>query len=768
MKLFAQMAAVSTAKPKTVLSLWLVVLCIFAAGLTNMGFRADHKIFFAEENALLIAHENIERAFSKNDNVLFVLSSEQENDTLRLLQASAKLTDAAWYMPFIRRVDSVTNFQHSYAEDDTVNVESLLDPYTQLDQGYANRIIQTAMAEPLLRNRLISENGTVLGVASTFSIPLEEKLTAIPVIVKAAREVAQQVRSEFPGISLRLTGSLMMDNAFAEASEYDLSVLTSVMLVLMLVVLGVIFRTVIGVLGTVLVIVFSIVIGVGAGGWLGIELSSPSLIAPNIILTLAIADCIHLIWGVIKHSQNSEEQNTGSQARNVLAIKQAVISNARPIVLTSVTTAVGFMTLNFSDSPPFNHLGTLSAIGVLAAMLLALTFLPAFLTLTNMKPTANKVHGSVALHRVADFVINHEKTLLFLGIPLVLGLTLFIAKNEIDDQYINYFSDEIEFRRDTDFAVNNLTGMYYIDYHLKAGEEGGISNPKYLQEVEAFANWFRQQPGVLHVFSIADVIKKLNRNFNSEDAEFYRIPDEKELISQYVFMYEMSLPKGLDLRDRIDTGKSSSRMTIILDKLTTNQILGLEKRAAQWAQEHTDILGATQGVGTTIMFSNIGITNIKSMLFGTFIGLLIISLILTLIFKSVKVGMAITFTNLMPALTALGAWGLLVSEVGLAVSVLAAMTLGIVVDDTIHFIERFMEGRRKQLLSPEDAVRYAFQSSGTALMTTTVVLACGFLVLALSSFQVNAWMGLMTTITILIALVIDFLLLPPLLMRIEK
>jgi len=153
MKLFAQMAAVSTAKPKTVLSLWLVVLCIFAAGLTNMGFRADHKIFFAEENALLIAHENIERAFSKNDNVLFVLSSEQENDTLRLLQASAKLTDAAWYMPFIRRVDSVTNFQHSYAEDDTVNVESLLDPYTQLDQGYANRIIQTAMAEPLRRNR---------------------------------------------------------------------------------------------------------------------------------------------------------------------------------------------------------------------------------------------------------------------------------------------------------------------------------------------------------------------------------------------------------------------------------------------------------------------------------------------------------------------------------------------------------------------------------------------------------------------------------------
>ena len=682
--MFKFLADFSTNKPKTVLVAWLLIFTLFFFGLFNLGFRADHRIFFAEENELLIAHDKIEKTFSKNDNILFVLSSSKDNDQVSLIEASAKLTESAWYMPFIRRVDSVTNFQHSFAEDDTVNVESLLDPYTNIDKAYSEKIIDTALNEPLLVNRLISPDGTVLGVANVFNIPMKEKLTSIPVIVKEARKVAEKIENDFPNLTVRLTGSLMMDNAFAEASEYDLSVLTSIMLVFMLVSLGVIFRTVVGVFGTITVIIVSIVIGVGAGGFLGIELSSPSMIAPNIILTLAIADCIHLIWGAIKHSDEVENRKA--------AIHKAVITTARPIVLTSLTTAVGFLTLNFSDSPPFNHLGTLSAIGVIGAMCLSLTFLPAFLVVTGFSASNKKVAVSSALHGLADFVIKHDSRLLKFGIPTVLVLTLFIFKNEINDLYINYFSEDIQFRKDTDYAADHLTGMYYIDYHLKSGEEGGMSNPQYLKEVEGFANWFRDQPGVLHVFSIADVIKKLNRNFNQESPEYYRIPDEKELISQYVFMYEMSLPKGLDLRDRIDTGKSATRMTIVLDKLTTNEILDLEKRAAQWASNNTEVIGVPQGVGTTIMFSNIGISNIKSMLFGTFIGLLVISLILTFIFRSIKVGMAITFTNLMPALTALGAWGLLVSEVGLAVSVLAAMTLGIVVDDTIHFIERFMEG----------------------------------------------------------------------------
>lgn len=759
MNLFAQIAKVSTERPKLVLLIWLIIFFVFSAGLFSLSFRADHRIFFSEENELLKAHDNIEKTFSKNDNILFVISSTENHDPVRLLKASASLTDQSWYLPFIRRVDSVTNFQHSFAQDDTVNVESLLDPYTEIDSLYAQKIISTALAEPLLLNRLIAPQGNVIGVASVYDIPASEKLSAIPSIVKEARKIANQVRSEFPGVSIRLTGSLMMDNAFAEASEYDLSVLTSVMLVLMLVLLGIIFKTFIGVIATVIVIVISIVVGVGAGGYLGIELSSPSLIAPNIILTLAIADCIHLIWGVIKHTGETQPKNS---------IYQAVLTNARPIVLTSLTTAVGFMTLNFSDSPPFNHLGTLSAIGVIAAMCLSLTFLPAFLVVTKFQAKSKTLPLKGVINILAEFVIKNEKKLLLMGMPLTACLFLFVFSNEIDDQYINYFSDDIEFRRDTDFAAENLTGIYYIDYHLNSGEEGGISNPSYLKEVEAFSNWYQQQSGVLHVFSMADVVKKLNRNFNQDDAQYFNIPNQKDLISQYLFMYEMSLPKGLDLRDRIDTAKSSTRMTVILDKLSTNSILELESRAAQWSKANTKILGEPKGVGTTIMFSNVGINNIESMLFGTFIGLLIISLILTFVFKSIKIGIAITFTNLMPALTALGAWGLLVGQVGLAVSVLAAMTLGIVVDDTIHFIERFMEGRRKKSLSPEDAVRYAFDHSGTALLTTTIVLACGFLVLALSSFQVNAWMGLMTTITILIALIIDFLLLPPILMRIEK
>jgi predicted RND superfamily exporter protein len=168
------------------------------------------------------------------------------------------------------------------------------------------------------------------------------------------------------------------------------------------------------------------------------------------------------------------------------------------------------------------------------------------------------------------------------------------------------------------------------------------------------------------------------------------------------------------------------------------------------------------------MFAYIGQRNIRSMLTGTTVALVLISLVLVVALRSLKIGLVSMVPNLAPAAMAFGLWGMLVGQVGLGLSVVTGMTLGIVVDDTVHFLSKYLRARREQNLDSADAVRYAFSTVGMALWVTSLVLVAGFMVLSQSSFKMNSEMGLLTAVTISFALLADFLFLPPLLMRIDK
>jgi predicted RND superfamily exporter protein len=257
---------------------------------------------------------------------------------------------------------------------------------------------------------------------------------------------------------------------------------------------------------------------------------------------------------------------------------------------------------------------------------------------------------------------------------------------------------------------------------------------------------------------------------HGDDSAFFKLPDERDLAAQYLLLYEMSLPYGLDLNNQIDVDKSSIRIIATIETLSSNELIALNNRAYTWLKENTSHidLSANPGSGTALMFANIGKRNIKSMLVGTTLALFMISIILIFAFRSLKIGLISLLPNLIPAALGFGLWGIFVGEVGLALSVVTGMTLGIVVDDTVHFLSKYLRARREQGLSSEDAVIYAFSTVGRALVVTSIVLIAGFLVLSLSSFELNSGMGLLTAIVIAFALIADFLLLPTLLMKFEE
>ncbi|MEM7257035.1 MAG: MMPL family transporter, partial [Pseudomonadota bacterium] len=460
------------------------------------------------------------------------------------------------------------------------------------------------------------------------------------------------------------------------------------------------------------------------------------------------------------------QQMRSGQDKNT-AIKESIRVNFNPIFLTSVTTAIGFLSMNFSDSPPFHDLGTITAIGVIYAFLLAVFFLPALMAVLPVKTRARQQSQSRAMEHLANFVIDKRKILLPVLGALVVTMIAMIPRNELNDVFVNYFDETIPFRTETDHISEQLTGMYFVDYSIDSSEASGINEPDYLQQLEAFEQWLGQQPEVNHVNAMSETFRRLNKNMHADDESFYRIPQQRDLAAQYLLMYEMSLPYGLDLNNQINVDKSATHLTATLETLSTTQVMAFEQRVEDWMQSNTPDL-ATPGSSPTIMFSHIAKRNIISMLTGTTLALILISVILMVSLRSVKFGLLSLIPNLVPAGVAFGVWALFVGQVGLAVSVVAAMTLGIVVDDTIHFLSKYLRARRERGMGPPDAIRYAFNTVGIALLITTIILTAGFLIIAQSNFQLNAHMGLLTAITICIALLIDFLLLPPLLMLVDK
>ena len=263
-------------------------------------------------------------------------------------------------------------------------------------------------------------------------------------------------------------------------------------------------------------------------------------------------------------------------------------------------------------------------------------------------------------------------------------------------------------------------------------------------------------------------MKRLNKNMHGDDQKMYRLPDQRDLSAQYLLLYEMSLPYGLDLNNQINIDKSATRFIATLKTLSSNDLINLENRAQNWLTQNAPDIKQAKGTGTSIMFAHIGKRNIKSMLLGTFVALVMISLALLIAMRSFKIGIISLIPNLTPAAMGFGLWGLTVSEIGLALSVVASMTLGIVVDDTVHFLSKYLRARREMSLDPQNAVRYAFRTVGRALVITSILLVVGFLILSTSSFELNSGMGLLTAIVIAFALLADLLFLPPLLMKFEE
>ena len=741
-----------------VVALATLVMLAITAGARFITVTNDYRILFGEDNPQLAAFDALENTYSASKAVLIAVAPRDGSVfTREALGAVEELTEAAWRAPYSSRVNSLTNYTHSEALDDDLVVAPLVDDASSLSDVDVARIEESALNAIEIVGRLVSHDGRTAGVAINFILP-ENADQAVVEITDYLNSVLNQARKIYPNIDYYLTGDVVMDRTFADVTKNDMETLTPIVFLIIVGATIILLRSIFSTLAIVAVLVFVINTTMGFAGWNGVVFSPTNAGVPIIVMVIAIADSIHIVTSVLLGMRRGLDRNA--------AIVESIRINAYPIFITSVTTAIGFLSLNASDSPPFHVLGNYVAFGVLCALVYTMTLLPALLSILPLRAPRVQSEGTVFFDRFADFVIARRKFLLWFVSLVVIVLIIGVHRIELSDNLAQYFDDRYAFRRDTDYIIENLTGVDKLEYSLSAGREGGITDPDYLRRVDAFAEWYRTQPEVTHVQAFSDIMKRLNKNMHGDDPAFYRLPQDPDLAAQYLLLYEFSLPFGSDLNDRIDVAKSATRLSVVTRNAWSRDLRELDKRAQVWLQSNAPAF-ANEASGLSMIAAHLTLRNINSMLRGTITAMALISFILIWIFKSVRVGLLSLLPNFIPAIMSFGLWGYLVGHVGIASSVVIAVVFGIVVDDTIHFLSKYLKARREGLPAPE-AVRYTFNTVGHALWTTTAVLSVGFLVFATSGFEVSWALGLLVTITIVFALVADFLLLPTLLIAIDR
>lgn len=747
-----------------VLLFWLALATVgvLAYGTKFLWFQSSYRAFFNADDPRLKAYDSIEATYTKADNVAFIVAPKDGKVFTRETLAIVKeLTDVGWTMPRSVRVDSVTNFQHSQAQGDELIVHDLVEDPASLSDADLERLERVAVGEPILANLVISDRGHVASVNVRLEMPKDsrEDAPAQQEIMAFARKVQRDFEARYPNIEIHLMGQVVVNHAFNEVAERDAATLAPLMFAVVVLLLGVFLRSVTGTGATVLIIVASIAVTVGVLGWLGFQLNQVNVSAPVIILTLAISDCVHILvhfLGDLRKGLPREQ-----------AMRHTLEVNLVPVFLTSFTTAIGFFSLNTSQSPPFRELGTVVGLGVMGAFVLTLTMLPALMLWLPVRVRQESRFETFNLERFADFVLRHHRAWALGSIAVAMVLFACMPRNELNDDTVEYFDHSLPVRQAFDFVQENLTGVDSIAYSLPAGGADGIYRPEYLKQVEAFAEWWKRQPEVSHVSTFTDIVKRLNRNMHGDDPAYYRIPDDKETIAQYVLLYELSLPQGLDMNDALSFDKSATRMSVSIRNVKARQLIQIEERARRWLEANAPELN-TRGASLSLMFAHLGQDNIDSMMKSAVVTVAAISITLILFLRSFKFGLLSLLPNAFPAGMAFGLWGIFSGQVDLAVASVFSITLGIVVDNTIHFFSKYLYARRERGLGTEDSIRYAYSTVGAALLVTTAALTIGFMVLAQSDFGLNSSLGRMTAMIMAIALTFDLLFLPGLMMWVDR
>ncbi len=736
---------------------WLIVILIFALTLfmglqlKHLTFDGSYRIWFEKESDTLKEYDNFRAVFGNDDSILILFKDDHGILNTKALETIQRITRKLQKAPYVSKVNSLTNYQYIHSDTtipDEILVNDFISDINILTPQKLQELERIIPNEDSILGRIISNDLKTTMIIGRLSPDAGNDTNASLMIKTYVEEIIESENNS--GYVFHLAGGPILDRAFVSLGEHDVATFGPMALLITMILLWFVFKKLSSVFLSVSIIIFASIIVLGTQVVLGYKINNFTANIPIFIVAIGVADAMHLLWVYTLARREGMDNHS--------AIAHSIKLNILPMFLTALTTAVGFISLNISNITPVKTLGIATASATILALLLTLLFIPAFLAILNPNIAQKKSCDSdnkedVFSKTYTRFIIAHNKKVLFGSMIFFALIALGLTYTRIDSNTVRYFKEDVPFRQTIDFIQANITGPMAYEIVVDSKTPDGIKSPAFMKTVEKFSHDFHKRyTNLRHISSLVDVIKKFNYVFNHSKT----IPDNQELIAQYLLLYTLSLPQGMEINDEIDLKQQSLRITAQLNVVDTSMDLEMIHWAGEW-WKNTPYSATVQG--QTVMFANMEHDVANTLILSLLLSIATVTLILLLFFRNMRMIPFVIIPNVLPVLLILGTMGWIGIHVNIGIAISASIIIGIAVDDTIHFLIKYKDARGRNL-NLEESLTYVMHYSGATIIFTTVILSCAFMIFAFSSFVPNIHFGVVTAIALLFAVAIDLVMLP--------
>ncbi len=734
-----------------------LLVLLLSSSLQNVQMDGSYRIWFGEESKTLKDYDNFRKTFGNDDGVVIVFQDENGIFNKKALASIERITQKLWKTKYVARVDSLSNYQHIHAnpdEPDDIVVEDFIQHLDKATPAYLKERETIAINDPLVSGAFISKDGKTTMISARLIPKVNEGEDKSVEIMGYVNEILKP-EIEKTGYKYWVNGGPALNEAFMVIGTTDAMTFTPLVLIASLVLLLLLFRRVSGALIPIGVVIFTFLLVLSVQVLLGYKLNNFTANLPVFVVAIGIADAVHIYSVWLLHKRQGDE--------NFDAVFMSLKKNFLPIFLTSLTTAIGFATLTISEVIPVLTLGIATASGAVLAFIISVVWMPSVLLLLNkpVKLSAQVEQMKKPSFAYGEFIVKNNKKILLWTSAVFAVIAIGITQVKVDSNTVRYFDKTVEFRKGAEFMMHNLTGPMAYEIVIDSGKKGGIKEPKFMRNVEQFYSDFQAKfPEVRHLSSLMDIVKRFNKVVDNKE----EVPKERNLIAQYLLLYSMSLPQGMEINDKMDIDEQKLRITGQMDIVDTSKDLEMIAYIEDWWSK-TDYKGTVEG--QTYMFAHMQKDVTNTLIYSLSLALVLVSIVMFLIFKRIKLLWVFIVPNILPVALVVGLMGWLNITIDIGVAIAGAIIIGVAVDDTIHFLVKYFYARKRGL-SMEETFDEVLRYAGKAILFTTIILIVAFATFSFSHFTPNQNFGVVTAFALLIAFVVDLLLLPALLSLVDR
>ncbi|HBP18508.1 MAG TPA: hypothetical protein DEA08_12085, partial [Planctomycetes bacterium] len=659
-----------------------LALLLTLLGLPRLQQAFTYRVWFRASDPHLQAFDTFQETFGNDDVLACVVTLPEGVFTPRGVEVLGRLTDLLGELPDVEKVSSLATFDWIRDQNDELRVDALLG----VDPPGLEARAQIARTHELPRGYLVSEDlKTALVFARLSARPTSEERDAkdYALLLQQAEAALAPLRAE--GLELGLAGSAVIPPTLKAISQRDLSRVGVLLLAVLAGVIALLFRSLLAVALTFLVLILTVLVTFGLAGALGIPFNPLTAMVPPILIAIGVADCVHLL------STYRQRIDAGLATR--AAAEASLSKNLLPTFLTSLSTALGFFSLALSDLAPIGQLGVLAGLGTMAAWVLSVGILPPVLRRVRLGPAGPEAapgkedegHPQVA---PGAFWVQCCALLGRARWPIVVGSALGLvaaialaSRNEVNSDTMEYFADDVPLKQATLRIKEHVGGVAGIDLAIDSGAEDGALEPAFLHKVDALAEWLRAQPKVTKVLSVVDLVKDVRRAWFPEQAEGYRIPDTAPGVAQSLASYTVATPRKNEVDSWMDEDKRRVRLNVLWTLSGSKRVSARVDEVRAKAAE----LGLDADVtGKTVLMTGMN-QAIVSTYFGSILSALaLVSLLLVVLLRSLKLGALAMVPNVIAPAVGAALLVLIGQPIDIGTVLVSSVCLGIAVDDTIH------------------------------------------------------------------------------------